>query len=104
MLPATRRRHASTVQILKACRGLRGACIVVAMSPLIALQTGVSDNPRVGTWKLNLARSIFNDGPAPQSELQICEAIDANTIKLRVTRVDSKGTESRREYTAHYDG
>jgi hypothetical protein len=81
----------------------RSLWIVCVTTGLIAAETTASDNPRVGTWKLNVAKSTFNDGPAPKSELQVCEAVE-NTIKLRTTRVDAKGQESRREYTAHYDG
>lgn len=63
-----------------------------------------SENPRVGTWTMNVAKSTFNDSPPPRSEVQVCEAVNANTIKLTITRVDAQGRESRRDYTAHYDG
>ena len=71
---------------------------------LLLLALGVlgatSENPRVGTWKMNVAKSTFHDGPPPRSEVQVCEAVDAKTIKLTITRVDAQGRESRREYTA----
>jgi hypothetical protein len=68
------------------------------------LAAATSENPRVGTWKMNIAKSTFNDGPPPRSEVQVCEPIDANTIQLSITRVDAQGQESQRAYTAHYDG
>jgi hypothetical protein len=33
--------------------------------------------------------------------VQVCERVDANTIKLIITRVDPQGRERRRDYTAH---
>jgi hypothetical protein len=77
---------------------------IVLLLALGFLGATASDNPRVGRWKMNVAKSTFNDGPQPRSEVQVCEAVDASTIKLTIARVDAQGRESRREYTAHYDG
>ena len=40
---------------------------VFASAVLVAAQTGQND-PFVGTWKLNVAKSKFKPGPAPKSE------------------------------------
>jgi hypothetical protein len=72
--------------------------------PLKAQASRDADNPRVGTWKMNVSKSTFNDGPPPRSELQICEALEKTTIRLRVVRVDASGKEIRSDYTAQYDG
>jgi hypothetical protein len=58
----------------------------------------------VGTWKMNVAKSTFNDSPPPRRELQICEAVGRDTIRLKIVRVDASGKEIRSEYTAQYDG
>jgi len=61
-------------------------------------------NPRVGTWRLNVTKSTFYDGPAPKSELQICEAVSGDGINVKIVRVYSQGNERRSGYTAYYDG
>jgi hypothetical protein len=79
-------------------------CLISARIPLKAQASRSDDNPRVGAWKLNVAKSTFNDGAPPRSELQICEALGSDTIRLKIVRVDASGKEIRSEYTAHYDG
>jgi hypothetical protein len=77
------------------------------MSARVSLKAQASpsdDNPRVGTWKMNVARSTFNDGPPPRSERQICEPIGRDSIRLKIVRVDPSGKEIRSEYSAQYDG
>lgn len=78
--------------------------VTSAPGPLKAQPSPRDDNPRVGTWKMNVAKSTFHDGPPPRSELQICEAVGRDTIRLRSVRVDASGKEIRSEYTAQYDG
>jgi len=80
------------------------ACLISARIPLKAQASRSDDNPRVGAWKLNVAKSTFHDGPPPRSELQVCEAVGRDTIRLRTVRADVSGREIRSEYTAQYDG
>jgi hypothetical protein len=80
------------------------AGLISSRIPLKAQAAPSDDNPRVGAWKMNVSKSTFNDGPPPRSELQICEALDKNTIRLRAVRVDASGKEIRSDYTAQYDG
>ena len=80
------------------------ASLISAQMLLMAQASPTDDNPRVGTWKMNVAKSTFHDGPPPRSELQICEAVGRDTIKLKIARVDASGKEIRSEYTAQYDG
>jgi hypothetical protein len=48
----------------------RAVSIVLAICLLAALTSAVSaqDDPRVGTWELNLAKSTFNPGPPPRRQ------------------------------------
>ena len=39
------------------------------------------DNPFVGTWKLNVASSKFNPGPAPQSQTRTWDASGMVMVK-----------------------
>lgn len=85
-------------------QGFRSVFFLGFVILFVSADNGSERNPRIGTWKLNLDKSTFNDGPAPKSEVQVCESVDENTIRLKIIRADARGHESRREYTAHYDG
>jgi hypothetical protein len=56
-----------------------------------------------GTWKLNVAKSKYSPGPAPQSNTVKFEAI-VGGIKLVADGVDSQGRKTHNEYTAKFDG
>jgi hypothetical protein len=56
-----------------------------------------------GTWKLNVAKSKYSPGPAPQSNTVKFEAI-AGGVKLTADGVDSQGKKTHNEYTAKFDG
>ncbi len=49
-----------------------------------------------------MAKSTFDPGPAPQSELQICEPVGSG-IKVKIRRIDAGGNATSSEYTANYD-
>src|SRR5277367_3746714 len=55
-------------------RHLRAVVIIIAalMFSGIAL---AQNNPRYGTWKLNLAKSKFDPGPPPKSQIRTYEAV-----------------------------
>ena len=52
------------------------AIVLAAGSVLLA-----QSNPFVGTWKLNVASSKFNPGPAPQSQTRIWDASGMVMVK-----------------------
>lgn len=62
-----------------------------------------SSNSELGTWKLNLAKSKYNQGPAPKSTTLKIEAAGAG-IKTIVDTVSDDGTVRHYESTASYDG
>jgi len=58
---------------------------------------------RVGTWKLNVAKSKYSPGPAPQSQtLKIEPSGKGEKITSEVVAADGKRTTST--YTANFDG
>ena len=62
-----------------------------------------ASNPRLGTWKLNLEKSKYNPGPAPQSNTTTIEASsDGETATTK--GVNAAGTATGTQYTAQYDG
>lgn len=62
-----------------------------------------SPNPHIGTWRLNVAKSTYSPGPAPQSQTVRYEAWEGG-LKLTSDGVDSKGTKTHAEYAAKFDG
>jgi hypothetical protein len=49
-----------------------------------------ADNPLVGTWKLNLAKSKFSPGPPPKSQIGTFEAVGQG-LKATVDTIDAQG-------------
>jgi hypothetical protein len=83
----------------------RFAGICVGVLALIACftVTAMGADMLAGTWKLNVAKSKYSPGPAPQSNTVKFDAIDGG-IKLVADGVDSQGKKTHNEYTAKYDG
>jgi hypothetical protein len=80
--------------------------VVVAAALVVALGgTALAQgNFGPGTWKLNLAKSKFDPGPAPKSETRVYELWEKDGIKATFTIVGADGKTFTREYAAHYDG
>ena len=60
-------------------------------------------DPQIGTWKLNVAKSTYNPGPAPKSATTKIEAAGAGA-KVIVDSTAADGTARHWEFTADYDG
>jgi len=69
----------------------------------ISVGVWAADDPLMGTWKLNLAKSKYNPGPAPRSTINKYEP-SADGVKFTQDVVDAQGRPSHVEYTAKYDG
>jgi len=70
----------------------------LAAGPLMA-QT----NPFIGTWKLNVAKSKFEPGPAPKSMTRTVVA-DGDGSKYSFEGVGVDGTAISYSFTVKYDG
>jgi len=70
----------------------------VAAVPLLA-----QDNPFVGTWKFNVAKSKFEPGPAPKSQTRTVVA-DGDGAKYSLEGVAADGTAFSFSFTVKYDG
>ena len=60
-------------------------------------------NPFVGTWKLNVAKSKFEPGPAPKSLTRTIVA-QGEGAKYSFEGVNADGTPISYGFTVHYDG
>ena len=69
----------------------------------VASLSAQTTDPRVGTWKLNVAKSKYDPGPAPQSQTLKVEASGkGEKITSEVVAADGKRTTTT--YTANFDG
>lgn len=77
---------------------------IFALSAMVVLMAGsllvAQDNPFVGTWKLNVAKSKYVPGPAPQSSSRTW---DANGMVM-VSGVSAAGKSMSYGYTIKDDG
>jgi hypothetical protein len=73
---------------------------VIVVAALLAAQ---GSDPRVGTWNLNVAKSKYNPGPAPKSQVLTIEAAGAGE-KVTSEMVSASGEKTSTSYTATFDG
>lgn len=62
-----------------------------------------SEDPVVGTWKLNVSKSKFTPGPAPKEETRVYEA-QAGGINVTVRTIEADGHTATLHASANYDG
>ena len=74
--------------------------VSLAVSGLILAQ---GTDPRVGTWKLNLAKSTFTSGPAPKSTTRTVEA-QGNGYKITYNGVAADGSPIAFTIASNFDG
>ena len=73
---------------------------VVLGAGLVRVSAQASD-PRIGTWKLNVEKSKYSPGPAPQSKTMKIEA-SGEGEKATTEGVNAAGTATRTQYTAQF--
>ncbi len=92
---------------MKLCTRQTGRLSLLALG-LILLVAGTvlaqARNTEIGKWKLNLAKSTYEPGPRPTSEMRVLEVWDKDGVKAATTTVGLDGKPATRSYTAHYDG
>ena len=79
---------------------------VLFVLSLLVLCSGLlfaKDNPFVGTWKLNLAKSKFEPGPAPKSQTRTVAA-QGDGAKYTFDGVAADGKAFSYSFTVNYDG
>ncbi|OFW28900.1 MAG: hypothetical protein A3J28_10570 [Acidobacteria bacterium RIFCSPLOWO2_12_FULL_60_22] len=75
---------------------------------LLALATSAglwaADDIRIGTWKLDVAKSKYSPGPPPKSSIVRFEPYGENGVKVTVETVGAQGGKTKHQYSANYDG
>ena len=79
---------------------LLAAATALAFSDPVRAQT---QDPALGTWVLNVAKSKYNSGPAPKSLIVTFKASGTGGLTAVSESVDTAGGTARTEYTANYD-
>jgi len=85
--------------------GVLGVVVTLGVmlgASIVSVSAQASD-ARIGTWKLNVAKSKYSPGPGPQSETLKVEA-SGQGEKATTEGVNSAGTATKTEYTANFDG
>ena len=60
-------------------------------------------NPRIGDWKLNLAKSTYSPGPAPRS-MTFNFQMEGQNLKNTVEGIDAEGKPIKSVFIHIYDG
>ena len=90
----------STIAARRVVIALLVAFVLSAVFPQIGMAQGISD---VGTWRLNLAKSKYNPGPAPKSGTLIVEP-EGQGLKATAEGVDAQGKPTKAEFVVIFDG
>ena len=76
---------------------------VLALSAVVSAPLMAQDNPFVGIWKLNVAKSKFTGMPAPKSSTREVVAQGAGAT-YTFTTVNADGASVGYSFTTNYDG
>ena len=82
----------------------RGLLVAVAGLVLVALPVGAQQDPHLGKWKMNVAKSKFDPGPPPQSVTRTYVVFEGDGLTMTNDTVQADGTRITGGYSAHFDG
>ena len=80
--------------------------LVCALAGMLVTASGtLAQAPKgmIGTWKINLAKSKFDPGPAPKSQT-VTYAAEGDAVKITVNVTPATGAPQTWTMTAAYDG
>jgi hypothetical protein len=78
--------------------------ITLSLGLPLTVQAQSDSDPVYGTWKLNLAKSTFDPGPAPQSQTRTYEAAPGGSTKVTVQITSASGQTQMVSATFKGDG
>ena len=82
---------------------MKGRVILFTLAALfVSVTICLADNPQMGTWKLNEAKSKFAPG-ATKNHTVVYEAA-GDSVKVIVDGTDSSGNPTHNEWTGKFDG
>jgi hypothetical protein len=77
--------------------------LIMAFVVLLAASMSAQTNSEVGTWKLNPAKSKYDPGPVPKSNVIVITVAGAG-VTVSAKGTDSEGKPTSADYTVSYDG
>jgi hypothetical protein len=84
-------------------RGFLFLTAALLLAGIAVTAARAADDPAVGAWKINLAKSTYSPGPAPQSGTTTI-TIDKDTETFVADGVDASGNATHSTFTAKLDG
>jgi len=84
-------------------RSFVASCAALVCAVALAAPAFAQADPQVGAWKLNLAKSKYDPGPAPTGATTTIEAAGQGT-KVTVDQTLADGTKRHYTFTGDYDG
>ena len=80
------------------------ARIIAAFLAMLVVSAGLwaEDNPLIGTWKINLAKTKYNAGTPPKNQVITYQMV-GDALKL-TAEIDNAQGHQTNSYTAKYDG
>jgi hypothetical protein len=76
---------------------------VLLLAGIAVTSARAADDPAAGTWKVNLAKSKYDPGPAPKSST-VTVKIENDTETYELEGVDASGNAVHGSFTAKFDG
>jgi hypothetical protein len=76
--------------------------LIVGVTLVWAIAVSAQENPRVGTWHLNVAKSKYSPGPAPKS--QVLKIETSGQGEKVTSESETASGKQVTVYTANYDG
>jgi hypothetical protein len=76
----------------------------LALLSILAVSSRAQDDPLLGTWKLNLAKSTFHFSRAPKSNVHKYESFGSDGVKATADVVDADGKKIHFTYSLKFDG
>ena len=78
--------------------------LVILSLVVFSVAVWAADDPLIGAWKLNLAKSKFSGSTPSQSDTMKYEPYGAGGIKVTRTIITAEGKTQHEDYSANYDG
>ena len=87
---------------MKSVSVCRGSLVVFLAAIWLAVPAAQTD-PAAGTWHLNVAKSKYDQGPAPKSNVVVIE-VAGDVIKVTTKGVAADGSPTATSYSVSLDG
>ena len=78
--------------------------LVSLTAATISFAQAQSQDARVGTWKVNIAKSKYDPGPAPKAETRTYKAYGNGGVSVTMEVTAADGKTSTRSYAMNFDG